>query len=140
MRQFHEIALIKQPELQRLSFDKRADLTALKCSDPTKSLDLAQLLDRLMRDHAPISYQHHMLEAKLLTQLLDLRHQRLGIPSVAFIHRDRHWTARLIGQQAVVDLELVLLPVAVMADLGQGTVRTLEVAGREIVKRQRAFL
>src|SRR3546814_1709995 len=40
-------------------------------------------------DHAAVAGQHHPVEAEARPHLLDLGQQRLGIPRIAFEHRDR---------------------------------------------------
>ena len=80
-----------------------------------------------------------MLKTKVLAQLHDLRHQRLGIGGIALVDRDGHRATGARGQQAVVDLQLVLLAVAVMTDLTQRAVRAFEVAGGQVIEGERAF-
>ena len=75
-----------------------------------------------------------------VAHLVDLGQQGLGIARVALEDRHRHGDALLVGQQAVVDLELPFLAVAVVSQLGQGTGHALEVARRQVVERKAAVI
>jgi len=136
MRQFKQIALIKQAQLHRPIFEHRTNLCALERGDPVQGLRLAQLLDRLLRDHPPIARDHYRVDAKLAAQALGLRQERLAIGGVAREHRDRDRTPARVGEQPIIHLQLVLLAVAVVADSAKRAAHALEVARGQIVEHQ----
>ena len=96
MRELKEVALIEQTQLQFTALHQGADLRALQCRDPGEPVEGTQLVDRFVRDHAAIPNQNQALEAKLLAQLLDLRHQCARVGRIALVHRDRHRTTRRV--------------------------------------------
>jgi len=132
--------LVEQSELQRSALHERPDLTALQRRDPLEPRHVAQVLDGRLPDHRAVADQHHALEAEVALELRHLRHERLRVVGVALVDRHGHRTTAAVGQEAVVDLELVLLAVAVVADLGERAGRPLEVAGGEVVECQASGL
>jgi hypothetical protein len=77
-----------------------------------------------------------LLMPELFPKLLNLGHQGLGVAGVPLIDRDGHRASAAIGQQSVIDLELVLLAVAVVTELGERTRSALEVARAQVVEHQ----
>jgi hypothetical protein len=134
-----QIVLIEQVQLQLPLLNERADRRALERGDPADTLGLAHLVDGLIGDHAAIADHHHLLDAEVRAQAPHLGHERLAVGGVARVHRYRHWAATRIGEQAVVDLQLTLLAVAIVAALGERTARALEVARRQVVEHQAAL-
>ena len=76
----------------------------------------------------------------MLPELSDLRHQGRRIAPVAIEDGDRHRAATTVRHEAVVDLELALLAVTILPQLGQRTLVTLKVARGEVVEHQAVFL
>ena len=79
-----------------------------------------------------------MIEPKALLDLVDLGGQRARIAGVALEHLDRHRAAVGRAQQAVDDLQLALLAVAVVAEPRQLAAAALQVARGDVVEHQRA--
>ena len=139
MRELKEITLIEEAELQVTTLHQRADLRTLERRDPGESIEVTQLANRLVRDHAPIPHEDQALKAKLLAQLIDLRHQRARIGGVALVDRDGHRTARPRGEQSIVHLRRIALAVAAVTDLRQRTAIAFEVARTQVIERQGTF-
>ena len=138
--QLEQVALVEEPHLNRTASDKLLDRLGTKRSDPIDTLDLPQHAHPLFGDHPAVAHQHKPFNAEHLSDLLDLRLQRLRIAGVALEDRYRNRDATRVGQQAVVDLELSLLAVAVVTQRRQRTGDALEVAGAQIVERQTLFI
>ena len=79
-------------------------------------------------------------EGEPLFQLGDLIRHGPGIAGIALEHLDRDRAAVGGAQQAVDDLRLALLAVAVVAALGQRTAAAFDVARRHVVEHQRSAL
>ena len=79
-------------------------------------------------------------EGEPLLQLGDLIGHRFGIAGIALEHLDRDRAAVGGAQQAVDDLRLALLAVAVVAALGQRTAAAFDIARRDVVEHQRPAL
>ena len=96
------------------------------------------LADAGLGDHAPIADQHDVREAKTNLQLVDLDREGFGVAGVAVEYLDRQRTAIRGTEQAVNDLQLAFLAVAVIAALGQRAAAPLDIAGADVVEHQRA--
>ena len=79
-----------------------------------------------------------MRQREALLDLVDLRGERPGIGGVALEYLDRHRAAVRRAQQAVDDLQLALLAVAVVAALRQFAAAPLDIARRHVVEHQHA--
>ena len=97
-------------------------------------------IDARLRDHATIADQHHTLEREALLELVDLGRKRARIAGVALEHLDRHRAAVGGAQQAVDDLQLALLAVAVVAEPRQLAAAALHIARGHVVEHQRAVV
>ena len=109
-----------------------------ECRDPADTVVRAQLIDRLLRNHAAVANQDQMVDAEHLSQTTDLGDQRTGIGGVALVHRDRDRASTVVGEQSEVDLQLAFLAITVVAQSRERTAATLEVARRQIVEHRRA--
>jgi hypothetical protein len=76
----------------------------------------------------PRSPTHHVLDREALLDLVDLCGERARIGGVALEHLDRHRATVGRAQQAVDDLQLALLAVAVVAEPRQLAAAPLQVA------------
>ena len=79
-----------------------------------------------------------MVEAEALLELVDLCRQRHRIGGVPFEHLDSDRAAVGGAQQAVGDLQLAPLAVAVVAAPGERAAASFHVARRDVVEHQRA--
>ena len=79
-----------------------------------------------------------MRQREALLDLVDLRGERARIGGVALEYLDRHRAAVRRAQQAVDDLQLALLAVAVVAALRQFAAAPLHIARRHVVEHQHA--
>jgi hypothetical protein len=70
--ELEQVALVEQPQLQRVLAYEAADLPALECGDPTRACRLAQGVDLGLADHAPIADQHHLVQTEVGVELLHL--------------------------------------------------------------------
>ena len=122
--------------MQRLALHQSTNLAALERRDPGQPRVRAQRLHRRLPDHAPIAHQDHLIEPEVLLQSQHLGHECGRIGDVSLIHRHRHRAAAPVGEQPVIDLQLAALAIAVVAELGERTLRALEVARGQVVERQ----
>ena len=76
-------------------------------------------------------------EGEPFLQLGDLIGDRPGIAGIALEHLDRDRAAVGGAQQAVDDLRLALLAVAIVAALGQRTAAAFDIARRDVIEHQR---
>ena len=136
MRKLEEVLLVEQPELKLATFHQRSNLAGLECRDPGDVLALPELVDRLLGNHPAVPDQDQGLDAEVLLELVDLRHEGLGIVGVAVIDRHPHRAAAPIGEQPVVNLQLALFAVAIVPELGQRAGDSLEVARAQVVEHQ----
>jgi len=60
------------------------------------------------------------------------------VAGIALEHFDRHWAAVWRAHQAVDDLQLALLAVAIVTEPGEFAAAPLQVARRHVVEHQRA--
>ena len=95
-------------------------------------------VDARLRDHSAVADQHHMIKREALLDLVDLCGERARIGGIALECLDRHRAAVSRAQQAVDDLQLALLAVAVVAALRQFAAAALQIARRHVVEHQRA--
>ena len=70
----------------------------------------------------------------MVSDFVELGPQRVGIGGIALEHGHRDRDAPRVGQQAVVDLQLSLLAVPVVAAGGERAGEALEVAGAQVVE------
>ena len=80
IRELEEIPFIEEPQLQRAGLDEAADLAALQGGDPRQPVDVLELTDRLVRDHAAIPDENDTLETEGLFELYHLWHQGVSCP------------------------------------------------------------
>jgi hypothetical protein len=113
-------------------FDQGANGAALERRDPADPLLPTQGLDRILRDHPPVSDHDQLRYTEVITQTIDLWQQDLWVCSVTGVDRHRHRAAPRIGEQTLVDLRLALLAIAAVAELSQRTGCTFEITRREI--------
>lgn len=132
--------LVEQRHLQRPTFGQRPDGGGAQRRDPIEAGRLELLVYAGLGDHAAIADQHDMLQGEALLELGDVNGERLGIAGVAFEHLDRDRTAVRRAQQAVDDLQLAFLAVAIVAELGERAAASLHVGRGHVVEHQRAVL
>ena len=123
----------------RLVVDERADRAGLQRRDPRDAVHVLERVDLLLRDHPAVADQHELVDAEALAHLVHRGQQRLGVADVALEDRHRHRAAARVGEQTVVDLQLALHAVAVVAELGQRALAALEVARRQVVEHEPAL-
>ena len=119
VRQLEQRALIEQPHLDRAVGKQPCDPFRAQRGNPVETLR-PQLVNARLRNHAAVAHDRELGDAELLPHPLEGGQQRFRIAGAAFKHRHGHGHARPVGQQAVVDLELALLAVAVVSETGQG--------------------
>ena len=102
---------------------KRPDRRRPQGGDPVEPGRLDLLVEAGLGDHAAVADERHARQAEAFLDLGDLGGERLGIAGVAVEHFDRHRAAVGGAQEAIDDLQLALLAVAVVAELGQGQQR-----------------
>ena len=81
-----------------------------------------------------------MIDGEAALELGDLVGERHGIGGVALEHFDGDGAAVGRAQEAVDDLQLALLAVAVVAAFGQGAAAAFDIARRDVVEHQRPAL
>src|SRR5690606_28190362 len=91
-------------------------------------------------DHAAITDHHDLLDTKILPDLLHDRQQRLGVVDIPGEDGYRDGTAKLIGHEAVVDLQRALLSIPAVAEPSERTATTLEVARGHVVEDESSLL
>jgi len=79
-----------------------------------------------------------MLEGEARLDLVDLRRKGRRVAGIALEHFDRHWAAVWRTHQAVDDLQLALLAVAIVTEPGEFAAAPLQIARRHVVEHQRA--
>ena len=72
MREFEEVAFIKQPPLNRAPLNQLVDRPWAQSTNPATPLEIAQSLDLFLGDHPAITDQHELLDTELNTNLVDL--------------------------------------------------------------------
>src|SRR6195256_4072424 len=92
------------------------------------------LPDPRLGDHAAITDQHHAIEVEALLELGDLGLQRRGIADIAFEDFDRDRATILAAQQSENDLQLAVLAVTVVPELGQLAGAALEIGRTDVVE------
>ena len=128
------VAIVEQRHLQDAASGESLNVGRAQRGDPIKPSGPQLFVDARLRDHAAIADQHDMLQAEALFELVDLRAERVGIGGIAFKHFDRHRTAVRRAQQAVNDLQLALLAVAIVAAFGQLAAAPFDIARRHVVE------
>ena len=108
--------------------------------DPVEAGGAQILVDARLGDHAAVADQHDVVDGEAALELGDLIGERHGIGGVSLEHLDGDGAAVGRTEQAVDDLQLALLAVAVVAALGQQTAAAFDVARRDIVEHQRPAL
>ena len=136
MREFEEITLVKQPQLQAAFVHQAADLRALERRDPVHAAERLELIDAFLGDHPPIAHHYYLLDAEVGSKAANLRHERFTIARVTVEHRHGDRAAARVGDQPVVHLELALPAVAVVPELCQRTAGAFEVARGKVVEHQ----
>jgi len=114
-RNGRHVALVEQRHLQGAAFDERPDGRGAQCRDPVEAGRSDFGVEARLRDHPSIADQHHVLEREARLDFVDLGAERARIGGVALEHLDRHRATVGSAQQAVDDLQLALLAVAVIA-------------------------
>src|ERR1700746_2194784 len=107
------VTLVEQRHLQRPGLDQRPDGRRAQRRDPVEPGRGDLGIEARLRDHATIADQRHTLEREALLDLVDLGRKRARIAGVALEHLDGHRATVGGAQQAVDDLQLALLAVAV---------------------------
>ena len=97
MGELEQIAFIEQIGLDLLVIDQHPDCAAFECGNPVDAIAMAELVDRLLRDHAAVADDHQPLDAKVLSQPPHLRQEGLAIAGIAIMHADRNRAAAGIG-------------------------------------------
>src|SRR5882757_4507395 len=126
LRSFSSVAASSSRRLRARS-DKLADGRGAQRGDEVETGRLDGLPDSRLRDHAAIADQHHAIEVESLLELGDLGLQRRGIADIAFEDFDRDRAAILAAQQSENDLQLAVLAVTVVPELGQLAGAALEI-------------
>ena len=134
------VAVVEQRHLERAALEQGADRRGAQRGDPVEPGRLDVLVDARLGDHAPVADQDDMVEAEALLQLGDLAGEGGGIAGRAFEHLDGDRAAVGRAEQAVDDLQLALLAVAIVAELGERAAASLHVARGHVVEHQRAAL
>jgi len=122
-----EIAIVEQRKLQLAGVDELADGRGAQRGDEVETSRLDGLPDPRLGDHAAVADQHHTIELEALLELGDLGLQRRGIADIAFEDFDRDRAAILAAQQSENDLQLAVLAVTVVPELGQLAGAALEI-------------
>src|ERR1700722_6408061 len=134
------VTLVEQRHLQRPGLDQRPDGRRAQRRDPVEPGRGDLGIEARLRDHATIADQRHTLEREALLDLVDLGRKRARIAGVALEHLDGHRATVGGAQQAVDDLQLALLAVAVVAEPRQLAAAALHIARGHVVKHQRAVV
>ena len=132
------VAVVEQRHLQGSGVRKLPDRRRLQRRDPVEPRRGDLGVDARLRDHSAVADQHHMIKREALLDLVDLCGERARIGGIALECLDRHRAAVSRAQQAVDDLQLALLAVAVVAALRQFAAAALQIARRHVVEHQRA--
>ena len=122
------VALVEQRHLQGSGFGECPDGRRAQRRDPVEPRRSDLGIDARLRDHPAVADQHHVLDREALVDLVDLCGERARIGGVALEHLDRHRATVGRAQQAVDDLQLALLAVAVVAEPRQLAAAGLQVA------------
>ena len=117
------VALVEQGELQFPVLGQSFDVRRAQRGDPVEIGRDHILADAGLGDHASVTDQHDVREAETNLQLVDLDREGFGVAGVAVEYLDRHRTAIRCTEQAVDDLKLALLAVAVIPRLANGQQR-----------------
>jgi hypothetical protein len=137
-RNGRHVTRIEQRHLQGPAFGERPDGRRAQRRDPIETGRRDLGVEARLRDHPAVADQHHMRESEARLDLCDLRGERARVGGIALEYFDRHRAAIRGAQQAVDDLQLALLAVAVIAEPGKLAVAPLQVARRHVVEHQRA--
>jgi hypothetical protein len=79
------IALVEQRQLQGATVQQFLDRRCTQRRDPVQACGFDVLGDARLGDHAAVADQHHVVEAKALLELVDLRPQRRGPQVVGIV-------------------------------------------------------
>ena len=139
-RDRRHVALVEQIELQGAALGQRLDRRRPQAGDPVEPGRLQLVVDAGLRDHAAVADQHHVLEGEAPLQLLDLCGERLRVGGRTVEHLDGDGAAVGGAQQAVDDLQLAFLAVAVVTERRELAAPSLQIARRDVVEHQRAVL
>ena len=138
-RDGRHVALVEQRHLQGSGFRELPDgRRAGESGHPVEPHRGDLAIDARLRDHPAVADQDHVIEREALLDLVDLHGERARIGGVALECLNRHRASVGCAQQAVDDLQLALLAVAVVAELGQLAAAHLHIARRHVVEHQRA--
>ena len=136
MDDLEQIDLVEPLRLQSLVPDQFANRTTFQRTDPVDSIEFSKHIDFGLRDHATVTHDDQTLEAEAFLQTLNLGQQSLGVADIAFMHRHGHRTPAHIAKQSVIDLQLALLEVPVVAVSGQRAGAAFKVTGSEVIEHQ----
>ena len=121
--------------------DQLADGRCAQRGDPAQPVDAGEVLaDAGRGQHPAVADEHHAVEAESGADLVDLRGDGVGVAGRAFEDLDGDRTPGGRTEQTEDDLERALLAVAAVAALGEFAVRSLDVAGGQVVEHQGVFL
>ena len=134
------VALVEQRHLQMAAADGLLERRRAQGGDPVEAGGAQILVDARLRDHAAIADQDDVIDGEAAFELGDLVGERHGIGDVALEHFDGDGAAVGRAQEAVDDLQLALLAVAVVAAFGQGAAAAFDIARRNVVEHQRPAL
>src|ERR1700741_3193894 len=134
------LASVEQRRLQFAGVDELADRRCAQRGDEVEIGRLDALPDPRLGDHAAITNEHHAIEIEMLLQLGDLCLQRRGVTDIAFEDFDRDRAAILTAQKSEHDLQLAVLAVTIVPELGQFAGAALEIGRTDVVEHQRAVL
>src|SRR5260370_12461329 len=132
------MAIVEQRHLEGAAFEESADRGGAECGDPVEPSRLEVREYAGFGDHAAVADQHDMVEAEAPFQLGDLIAERGRVAGRALEDLDGDRAAIGRTEQAVDDLQLALLAVAVVAELGERAAASLHEARRHVVEDQRA--
>ena len=137
--QFHQVALVEETQLQDTLLVQSLDVRGPEGGEPIQPHRL-QVGDPGLGDHAAVADHHQVRETVFVAQALDLRLQRGRVGLIAREDLDRYGTTLARRQQAVGDLLLALLAVAVVPEGRQRALATLDVGAGKVEQDQRALL
>src|SRR5712692_6453461 len=138
MRDFEQVALVEQTELEVPPVDELSNGAGPESGNPIDALSLLEFIDLLLRNHSAITHEDELVDGKRLLQFLDLRHQGLRVAGVPLEHGHGDGTPPRVREQAVVDLELAALAIAVVPERCQRAGRSLKVARAQVVQHESA--
>jgi hypothetical protein len=133
-RNGRDVTLVEQRHLQGPAFGERPDGRRTQRRDPVEPGRGDLGVETCLRDHPAVADQHHVLEREAGLDLVDLSGERARVGGIALEHFDGHRTTVCGAQQAVDDLQLALLAVAIGAELGEFAAASLQIVRRHVVE------